>query len=91
MNDIAESFVKLVLAVGQHDEDYVDAYFGPPEWREEVSAETLDLDQIRSRASELAHQLEQLAPPAGDATAVHRHASLSRTVDSLIARVGWSY
>ena len=36
MDEIAESLVKLVLAVGQHDADYVDAYFGPEEWRLEA-------------------------------------------------------
>ena len=30
MNTIAERYVKLVLAVGQHDADYVDAFYGPP-------------------------------------------------------------
>ena len=29
LNNIAEPYVKLVLAVGQHDADYVDAYYGP--------------------------------------------------------------
>ncbi len=33
MNAIAEAYVKLVLAVGQHDGDYVDAFYGPAEWR----------------------------------------------------------
>ena len=33
MNPVSEAYVKLVLAVGQHDPDYVDAYYGPPEWR----------------------------------------------------------
>jgi hypothetical protein len=32
----AEAYVKLVLGVGTHDPDYVDAYYGPPEWRTEV-------------------------------------------------------
>ena len=32
MNDIAERYVKLVLRVGQHDADYVDAYYGDPAW-----------------------------------------------------------
>ena len=36
MNRIAEPYVKLVLAVGQHDADYVDAFYGPPEWRTEA-------------------------------------------------------
>lgn len=35
---IAESYVKLVLAVGQHDPEYVDRGFGPPEWREQAAA-----------------------------------------------------
>ncbi|MEJ2084366.1 MAG: hypothetical protein P8Y44_01640, partial [Acidobacteriota bacterium] len=39
MNTIAESFVKLVLAVGRYDGDYVDAYFGPDEWKAEVDSE----------------------------------------------------
>jgi len=34
LNDIAEPYVKLVLAVGQHDADYVDAYYGPPDGRQ---------------------------------------------------------
>ena len=29
MNALAERYVKLVLALGQHDVDYVDAYYGP--------------------------------------------------------------
>jgi hypothetical protein len=33
MNSIAEQYVRLALAIGQHDPDYVDAYYGPPEWR----------------------------------------------------------
>ena len=32
MDRIAESFVKLALAVGEHDPLYVDAYFGPEAW-----------------------------------------------------------
>ena len=35
---VAEQYVKLVLAVGQHDGDYVDAYYGPPDWRTQAEA-----------------------------------------------------
>ena len=34
MQDLAEQYVKLVLAVGQHDPDYVDAFYGPKAWRD---------------------------------------------------------
>src|SRR6476660_7990026 len=33
MNQIAERYVKLVLKVGQHDKNYVDAYYGDESWK----------------------------------------------------------
>jgi hypothetical protein len=33
LNVIAERYVRLVLKIGQHDPDYVDAYYGNPAWR----------------------------------------------------------
>src|SRR3954462_5242672 len=53
MKRIAESYVKLVLAVGQHDTDYVDAYYGPPELRTEAEAHKRPLPEIRSAAEAL--------------------------------------
>lgn len=35
LSPLAEQYVKLVLAVGEHDDGYVDAYYGPAEWRED--------------------------------------------------------
>ena len=51
--DVAERYVKLVLAVGQHDADYVDAFYGPPEWRKEAEATKLSLDAIDQQAAAL--------------------------------------
>ena len=36
LNHFAERYVRLVLAVGQHDDLYIDAYFGPSAWKEEA-------------------------------------------------------
>ena len=36
LDGLAERYVKLVLAIGEHSADYVDAYYGPPEWRQAV-------------------------------------------------------
>lgn len=33
VNAIAESYVKMVLQVGLYDSDFVDAYYGPKEWK----------------------------------------------------------
>ena len=51
--DLAESYVKLVLAVGQHDRDYVDAYYGPDEWRTEANSGSVPLPELQRRATEL--------------------------------------
>ncbi|MBK5298707.1 MAG: hypothetical protein JJE40_16250 [Vicinamibacteria bacterium] len=36
MSPLAERYVMLVLAVGQHDPDFVDAYYGPPAWKQQA-------------------------------------------------------
>ena len=38
MNRIAEGYVKLILNVGLHDPGYVDAYYGPAEWKPDDSS-----------------------------------------------------
>lgn len=53
MTPLAEQYVKLVLAVGEHDDGYVDAYYGPAEWREQVAVERPGLDSIAARAGRL--------------------------------------
>ena len=50
MDTIAEEYVKLVLAVGQHDTDYVDAYYGPPEWKKAAESAKAGLETIAAGA-----------------------------------------
>ena len=91
MSRIAESYVKLVLAVGQHDPDYVDAYYGPPEWRTEVEARgKRPLAEIQSEAAGLLSELQAQRPAGGgqDAGMLRlRHEYLTRQLQSLAARV----
>ena len=53
MNTIAERYVKLVLALGQHDADYVDAFYGPPEWKAEAERQKHAARRDRRRAERL--------------------------------------
>src|SRR5215471_12457588 len=88
MNLLAEQYVRLVLAVGQHDADYVDAYYGPPEWRTEAEAQKLSLSEIASRAATLGGELASAAPaPDADEMSRLRHQYLSRQLNALRARV----
>ncbi len=61
---IAEGYVKLVLAVGQHDADYVDAYYGPPEWKKAAETTKASLDSIASRARDLVSELGRVPAPS---------------------------
>ena len=59
IDKIAEQYVKLVLAMGPHDADYVDAYYGPPEWKKQAEASKTGLDAIAVRARELTAELNR--------------------------------
>jgi hypothetical protein len=65
MNKIAENYVKLVLKVGQADNNYVDAYYGPADWYPKdnlkTSADTVALlKQCGSETDSLLDNLESL-------------------------------
>jgi hypothetical protein len=88
MKRIAESYVKLVLAVGQHDADYVDAYYGPPEWRAEAEARKRPLPEIRTEAETLISELAAHSPAAGEEEIGRlRHQYLQRQLQAMVARV----
>ncbi len=53
-NPLAERYVKLALALGEHDDDYVDAYFGPEEWREQAEENAQSLEDIAAAATSVA-------------------------------------
>jgi hypothetical protein len=86
MTRVSEGYVKLVLALGVHDADYVDAYYGPPAWKEEATAAKLPLDAIETRAAALVADLHKV-PKSGDETAVLRHEYLDRQLSALRARI----
>ncbi len=67
-NTIAQRYVHLVLALGQHDPDYVDAFYGPAEWKTQAEKEKRSLDAIGVEAAELSASLAKTpdAATSGD-------------------------
>lgn len=61
----ATDYVKLNLALGQHDADWVDAYYGPPEWREQAKSENKPIAAIHAEASALRETIQR-TPAASD-------------------------
>ena len=90
--NVAERYVKLVLAVGQHDADYVDAFYGPPEWRKEAEAAKLPLDAIDQQAAALEPAIAAVLVAPREARDRElwalRRQYLVRQVAALRARVG---
>src|SRR5688572_15842331 len=86
LNAVAERYVRLVLAVGEHDPDYVDAYYGPPEWKLEAGQSKTPLDGIESEAGRLANSMPA-APASGDELVQLRHEYLRRQLEALATRV----
>ena len=83
---LAERYVRNVLAMGEHDADYVDAYYGPPQWRDEVKAQKRTLEQIRTDAAALRAELAAMPKPSDRLLAL-RHEYLQRQTDALLARI----
>jgi hypothetical protein len=52
---IAQDYVTLQLAIGEKEEGYIDAYYGPAEWRERAQAEAAatTLPQLAARTAAL--------------------------------------
>jgi hypothetical protein len=86
MNDVAPAYVKLVLAVGRHDKDYVDAFYGPAEWKSEVEAANRPLDAIASEADALVARLTAIPEPGDEMLRLRRN-YLTRQLQALAARV----
>ena len=84
MNSVAESYVQLVLAVGQHDPNYVDAYYGPKQWQDVAEENRLPLGTIRSMALEQLDTLDEDGRPARDELLKLRYDYLTKQLQSLI-------
>src|SRR4029078_9946873 len=98
MNSVAERYVHLVLALGQHDPDYVDAFYGPAEGKTQAEQEKKSLDAMSTGAGALLEKLgvERTAAPlvetanagdSGDEMLTLRREYLQKQISALAARV----
>ena len=87
INNVAQSYVKLALQVGQHDPDYVDAYYGPGEWRERSKKDTSSLADIADTAAKLLDELASFDLAGQEEIVQLRYQYLSAQLRSLAGRV----
>ncbi len=85
-DDVARAYVHLVLAVGEHDPDLVDAYYGPPAWHDAARADSASLETLHGRADVLLAHLAEMARPEEQWPAM-RHDYLRHQVGAVRARI----
>lgn len=60
LDAIARDYVKLQLAIGEKEEGYIDAYYGPPLWQAEAKMKASTLPELAARAAVLSVRLRSL-------------------------------
>ena len=85
VQDIAERYTRLVLAIGVHDAAYVDAYYGPRQWQDDAAKAAKPLPAIRS---EVALALSDLASErSADPDEALRLVFLKKQLESMLTRI----
>ncbi len=87
ISESAESYVKLALSVGEYDQDYVDAYYGPQEWREAVRRDKPSLESVHQQATRHIERLSVLDVSSEEGLTQLRHQYLLKQLQSMAARV----
>jgi hypothetical protein len=87
MAQISREYVRLVLAMGDHDKDYVDAYYGPEEVKTEAAKAKLSLEDIGKSVTGLATRLNGVPAAGRDELSQLRHQYLMKQLAAISARV----
>lgn len=82
LNPLAEQYVRLSLEIGTHEEGYIDAYYGPPEWKTEAEANPRAIAELKTATDELLAQLNEAAEAARDEMVQRRARTLAAYVSS---------
>jgi hypothetical protein len=65
LDRIARDYVSLVLEIGERDDGYVDAYYGPPAWRAAAHASPRSLARLAADAAALKTRVDAIRSRRG--------------------------
>ena len=82
LNPLAEQYVRLALEIGTHEDGYIDAYYGPPEWKTEAEAHPRSTAELKAAADRLVEQIRAAQAQAHDADVQRRARALALYVSS---------
>jgi hypothetical protein len=83
----ARDYVSLILEIGEREEGYVDAYYGPPEWAAAAKANPRTVDQLQTGAADLIRRLQAVPTRGLDADQQARRRYLIAHTSAAAARL----
>ncbi len=87
LDNIAEQYVRLVLDIGLHDPDYVDAYYGPKEWQEASKQLKPQLTALRDRTDAIITRLKRVRVPRKNSELALRKTYLQKQLAAASAKI----
>ena len=87
LDAIARDYVALILEIGEHEDGYVDAYYGPPEWAVAAEANPRTVPQLIQGAATLTDRLNAVSTAGADSAVAQRKAYLLAHVSAAAARL----
>jgi hypothetical protein len=87
LDDAARDYVHLVLEIGAHEKGFVDAYFGPPEWRIDAEAHPRNISELKVEADRIQSSLSAMDASAQEAIEHRRNVWLKASVASARSRL----
>ncbi|HYC68572.1 hypothetical protein [Brevundimonas sp.] len=87
LDAIARDYVALILEIGEREEGYVDAYYGPPEWLAAAKANPREIPQLIQGAASLTERLDAVPTRGAEPAVAQRKAYLAAHVSAAAARL----
>lgn len=86
-DELGAAYVRLALQIEQHLPGYIDAYFGPPEWKAQaMRGGKLPLDQLKAQARELMQAVESQPLEKGRRRFLARQVAAMQTTLRILAQ-----
>jgi hypothetical protein len=87
LDEAAQDYVRLVLEINTHEKNFVDAYFGPPEWRVDAEAHPRNISELKAEADRIQSTLSAIDTSAQQPMEHRRKAWLKANVASARSRL----
>lgn len=87
LDNIAEQYVRLVLDIGQHDPDFVDAYYGPKEWQDAAKKVKPQLTALKDRSEAIIARLKRVRVPKKNSEMTLRKTFLQKQLAAASAKI----